>query len=87
MEVLSVSWMREMLKAFNMLNTNVRGHTVRCVWLDSGACGTHADKGRGSNETRREKKLMDREGHVYACDWLSEFLSHFIFKLNYFIAN
>jgi hypothetical protein len=34
------------------------------------------------NAEREEAK-----GHVYACDWLSGFLFHFIFKLNYFTAN
>jgi hypothetical protein len=36
---------------------------------------------------RREKKHLNRKGHVYDFDWLSRFSSHFIFELNYFIAN
>jgi hypothetical protein len=41
-------------------------------------------------ETIQHVESPEREwyaGHMAAHDWLVKFLSHFIFKLNYFIAN
>jgi hypothetical protein len=37
MMLLNMSRMKEMLKQFNRLKTDARGHAAACVWLQSGA--------------------------------------------------
>jgi hypothetical protein len=55
MSLLNMSWMKEMLKQFNRLKTDARGHTAACDWLQSGSCATCADKERGT-ETDAERE-------------------------------
>jgi hypothetical protein len=60
------------------------GHASVSFWLQAGAW--HA-RTFWASESKENAEREDREGRVAASGWLSEFLSHFIFKLNYFIAN
>jgi hypothetical protein len=55
MKVLKLSWRREVLKAFNMVEHWREWHAEACWWLKSGACVTRADKARClKEETERE---------------------------------
>jgi hypothetical protein len=48
----------------------------------------HARKWQVKEASRGERKvILVKVGRVAAYDWSSGFLSHFIFKLNYLIAN
>jgi hypothetical protein len=60
---------------------------ARFIWLVAGACSARADLASERSFTRREKIILNEVGRVAASDWSSGFLIHFIFKLNYFIAN
>jgi hypothetical protein len=69
------------------LNLHSQGHAANFFWLEAGACVIRAEQASETSITRREKVFLDEVGRVAQPDWPSEFLSHFIFKLNYFIAN
>jgi hypothetical protein len=51
----------------------------RCFWR------VHYTPRQGASPSRDAERIC--AGQVAARDWSSRFLSHFIFKLNYFIAN
>jgi hypothetical protein len=77
-------WHLKVLKNFNSVEA-CRGGWRGSVWFaQSGACNTRPDSAReGVQNAEREREV----GHMAEFDWLAGFLSHFIFKLNYFIAN